>query len=77
MTQVFRLEEIKVELQGAKTVAGFLGDYFEELNPTDLQLRARYSMYGDLSVVLLRLIHDAEESVGKIVEELHQQHIRR
>ncbi|MCL2204900.1 MAG: hypothetical protein FWB88_13305 [Defluviitaleaceae bacterium] len=68
--QAMKMEEIKNDLIGAKAVAGIISDYFEPINPDKVEMEARYRMCGDLSAVLIRLIHDATKAVDETIDEL-------
>jgi hypothetical protein len=68
---VCKMEDIKVELMGARSVAMFLGEFFEPIDPDPAHL-ARYPNYADLSAVLFWLICDAEKNIDKLTDEMHK-----
>ncbi|MCL2202782.1 MAG: hypothetical protein FWB88_02410 [Defluviitaleaceae bacterium] len=72
--QASKMEEVFINLQCAKTLSGFLDEYFEETNPDTAMLHARYRMYGDLNCVLYKTVSDAQEAVSQIIDEIYTQH---
>jgi len=68
---ICKLEEINIDLMGAKALASFMNDYFEETRPNATSLLARYRMYGDMQVVLNHLISDAMVAVEGIIADVY------
>jgi hypothetical protein len=65
------LEEMNMNLIGAKALAGFMNDYFMDATPNIKDMVARYHMYGDMQTVLNHLISDVMDAVEGIIEDVY------
>jgi len=66
---ISRLETVSVDLKCAKSLLGFMSDFFTEINPDVTLLMTRYDMYGDMLVITHKTIHDSLTELERIIDE--------
>ena len=68
LEKIDKLEHIAVKLGQADSLLGFLEDYFEETDPSKLELVCRYKMYASLFYVINDIVYEQYKAVETLAE---------